>query len=170
MSYYSVVAVGGLSAPALSLNTQVFGTYSLLQIFVNIPSQSIAGIPVIQFNGDAGTTSYAYNISSSTLIANVVSLVGATGIAGVANGIFLGQTAVTGPVISELIIGNGPSQAHAVMLNGSAGIMDASAPPSIINGSGVWANTSQITSVQLSSSGGGNLGTGTGILVLGLNP
>jgi len=170
MSYYSVLASAGLGAPALSLITQSFNIFDLLQVFIQIPSQSISGIPLIQFNNDTGTAAYAYNIASSTLVANVVTLVGATGIAGTANGIFLGQAAVTGPVVSELVIGNGPSQAHAIMLRGCVGIMDASAPPAIISGSGVWSNTAQITSVQLSSSGGGNLGAGTGILVLGLNP
>jgi len=170
MSYHSVVAVAGLGAPAPILATQTFALYSLLQVFFAIPSQSIAGIPLLQFNGDTGTTSYAYNVCSSTLVATVVTLAGATGVAGVASGLFLGQAAVTGPVVGELIIGNGPNQPHAIMLNGSAGVMDASVPPAIINGSGIWSNTSQITSVQLSSSGGGNLGAGTGILVLGLNP
>jgi len=125
---------------------------------------------MLQFNGDTGTAAYAYNISSSALVANVVSLAGAAGIAGIANGIFLGQATVTGPVVSELVIGNGAGQAHAMMIRGSAGVLDASAAPAIISGAGVWSNTSQITSVQLSSSGGGNLGAGTGILVLGLNP
>jgi hypothetical protein len=170
VSYYSIVASGGLGAPAPTLNTQSFAACVLLQVFVAIPSQSILGVPVIQFNGDSGTTSYAYNILSNTLPLGVVTPVGATGIAGAANGIFLAQSGVTGPVVAELMIGNGPSQSHAMMISGAAGVMDASAAPSIISGAGVWSNTAQITSVQLSSSGGGNLGAGTGILVLGLNP
>jgi hypothetical protein len=156
--------------PAPSLITQSFADYVLLQVFVNIPSQSISGIPILQFNGDTGTTSYAYNILSSTLPLGVVTPVGLTGIAGSANGIFLAQAGVVGPVVAELTIGNGPNQPHAMMISGSAGVMDASAAPSIISGSGIWANTSQITSIQLISSGGGNLGAGTGILVLGVNP
>jgi len=56
-----------------------------------------------------------------------------------------------------------------MMLSGAAGVTDASAPPSIITGSGIWSNTSRIQSVQLFSSGGGNLGAGTGLLVLGIN-
>jgi hypothetical protein len=170
VSYYSIVASGGLGAPAPTLNTQSFAAFVLLQVFVAIPSQSILGIPIIQFNGDTGTTSYAYNILSNTLPLGVVTPVGAIGIAGVANGICLAQAGVTGPVVAELTIGNGQSQSHAMMIRGSVGIMDASAPPAIVSGAGVWSNTSQITSVQLSSSGGGNLGAGTGILVMGLNP
>jgi len=170
MSASGIVAVAGLGAPAATLVTPQFDPYVLLQVFILVPSQSVSGIPVLQFNGDVGTTSYAYNITGSTLPLGVVTLVGATGIAGVANGIFLGKRGTTGPLVSELIIGNGSSQAHAMMISGSAGVLDASAPPSIITGSGVWSNTSRITSLQLSSSGGGNLGAGTGLLVIGINP
>ncbi len=140
-----------------------------MQVFILVPSQSISGVPILQFNGDAGTTSYAYNITNNTLLLGIVTLGGKTDIAGSANGIFLAQSNTTGPVTSELVIGNGPSQAHVMMLSGAAGVTDASAPPSIITGSGVWSNTSRITSLQLLSSGGGNLGAGTGLLVLGIN-
>ena len=170
MSYFSVVALAGLGTPAPSLVTPQFDPYTLLQAFILVPSQSISGIPILQFNNDTGTTSYAYSINNGTSALGVVTLGGITGIAGAAQGIFLAQAATTGPIVSELVIGNGASQAHGIMISGSAGIMDASAAPAIISGSGIWSNTSRITSLQLSSSGGGNLGAGTGLLVLGLNP
>jgi hypothetical protein len=166
---FQIVAVAGLAAPAPSLMTAQFDPYVLLQIFVLIPSQSVSGIPILQFNGDNGTTSYAYSVTNGTSLIGVVTLAGITGVAGAANGIFLAQSNTTGPVASELIIGNGPSQAHVMMIQGAAGVTDASAAPAIITGSGVWSNTSRIQSVQLLSSGGGNLGAGTGLLVLGIN-
>jgi hypothetical protein len=169
VSQFTTIAVASLSAPALSLQTNAFDPPTLMQVFILVPSQSVSGIPILQFNGDNGTTSYAYNITGSTLPLGIVTLVGATGIAGVANGIFLAQSNTTGPVSSEIIIGNGPSQAHSMMISGEAGLTDASAAPAIITGSGIWANTARITSLQLISSGGGNLGAGTGLLVLGIN-
>jgi hypothetical protein len=170
VSNYDLVAVAGLGSPAASLATNWFNIYQLLEVLIIVPSQSISGVPILQFNGDIGTTSYAYNIANNTLPLGVVTVVGATGIAGAANGIFLAQAATPGPILSRLMIGNGPSAAHMMTISGSTGVTDASAPPSIIAGSGVWANTSQIASLQLLSSGGGNLGAGTGILVLGVNP
>jgi hypothetical protein len=164
------LAVASLLSPAASLLTQQFDPYILLEVFINIPTQSISGIPILQFNGDTGTTAYAYSVTNGTSLAGVVTLAGATGIAGAANGIFLAQVNTVNPVVSKLIIGNGPSQAHTLMFNGLSGVVDASAAPSIITGSGVWSNTSRITSVQLISSGGGNLGVGTGIFVIGTNP
>jgi len=169
MSSFTVIAVAGLGSPAPSLLTQAFDPYVLLQIFLIVPSQSISGVPILQFNGDTGTTSYAYNVTNGTTLAGIVTLGGATGIAGAASGISLAQTNTTGPITSEIVIGNGPSQPHVMMIQGAAGATDASAAPSIITGSGIWSNTSRITSLQLSSSGGGNLGAGTGILVLGIN-
>jgi hypothetical protein len=170
MSQFSIVAVAGLAAPAPSLQTNQFDPYTLLQVFVLVPSQSIAGIPILQFNGDNGTTSYAYSVTNGTSLLGVVTLAGITGVAGAAQGIFLAQVATANPVASELLIGNGPSQAHSMMISGAAGVLDASAAPAIITGAGVWSNTARIQSVQLISSGGGNLNAGTGILVLGINP
>jgi hypothetical protein len=167
---YQIVAVSSLSAPAPSLVTQAFDPFVLLKIFLNVPSQSIAGIPILQFNGDNGTTAYAYSVTNGTSLLGVVTLAGVTGISGVAQGIFLAQSNTTGPVASKIDVGNGPSQNHTMMLSGVAGPVDASAPPAIITGSGIWANTARITSIQLISSGGGNLGAGTGLLVMGVNP
>lgn len=165
-----IVAVAGLGAPAPVLATAQFDPYVLLQVFVLVPSLSVSGVPVLQFNNDNGTTAYAYDVTNNTLVLSVVTLGGKNDIAGSANGIFLAQSNTTGPVTSELIVGNGPSQAHVMMINGAAGVTDASAPPSIITGSGIWANTARIQSVQLLPSNGGNLGAGTGLLVLGINP
>src|SRR5882762_11798076 len=106
VSQFTTVAVAGLGAPAPSLVTNAFDPPSLMQVFILVPSQSVLGIPILQFNGDNGTTSYAYNITGSTLPLGIVTLVGATGIAGTATGIFLAQSGTTGPIVSELIIGN----------------------------------------------------------------
>jgi hypothetical protein len=170
VSVFSIIAVSGLSSPASSLSTNQFDPYVLLQIFIQVSSQSVSGIPLLQFNGDNGTTSYAYSVTNGTSLAGVVTLTGVTGISGVANGIALAQANTTAPVFSEITVGNGPSQSHVAMFQGSTGIMDASAAPAVITGSGVWSNTSRITSIQLISSNGGNLGAGSGILVLGVNP
>jgi hypothetical protein len=57
-----------------------------------------------------------------------------------------------------------------MMIEGMAGIMDASAAPHIITGAAVWATLAQIQSVQLDAGpGGGNLNAGTGLMVLGVN-
>src|SRR5713101_2564424 len=129
MSYFDVVAIGGLGAPAASLSTPQFDPYVLLQIFYLIPGLSVSGTPRIRFNGDSGTTAYAYNITDGSLVATVVTLLGATGISGAASGILLSAVSATTAVSGELVVGNGASQAHSIMLRGLAGVMDASAAP-----------------------------------------
>ena len=171
MSSSQIIAVSSLGAPAASLLTQQFDPYVLLQVFYLIPGLSVAGTPRIRFNNDQGTTAYAYNITDSSLVATVVTLLGATGIAAAASGMLLSAVAATAAVGGELLIGNGNGQAHAIMMKGFAGVVDASAPPHIISGAGIWSNTSQITSIQLDAGpNGGNLNAGTGLLVIGINP
>jgi len=170
VSKASVIAVAGLVVPAPALVTQAFDPPILLQVFVLVPGLTISSVPRLRFNGDTGTTNYAYNVSDNNLILSVVTLVGLTGIAGAADGILLARANSIGSVGSELLIGNGPSQGHMIMFSGTAGPMDASAAPALISGSGVWASTSRITSIQLDSPGGGNLAAGTGILVIGIMP
>jgi hypothetical protein len=164
MSSSAIVAVKSLLSPAPSLATDIFDPFVLLTVFVLVPGLSVSGNPRVRFNNDSGTTAYAYSVSD-----NVAAPV--TGIAGAASGILLSAVSATTPVVSQLIIGNGPLQAHAIMLRGSAGILDASAAPHFINGAAAWATTSQITSIQIDAGpGGGNLNAGTGILVVGVNP
>ena len=161
-----VIAVAGLGAPAPSLVTAAFDPPILLQIFVLVTGLSVSSIPRLRFNGDTGTTNYAYNVTDNNLILSVVTLAGLTGVAGAADGILLARANSTGPIGSSLLIGNGPSQGHMIMFSGTAGLMDASAAPALISGSGLWANTARITSIQLDSPAGGNLSAGTGILVV----
>ena len=165
------LAVAFLGAPASSLLTQQFDPYNLIQVFVFVPGLSVSGTPRIRFNGDTGTTAYAYNVTDNSLVVGVVTLAGASGIAGVASGILLSAVSSTGPVGAELIIGNGPSQAHSIMMRGYAGLTDASVIPHGLSGAAVWSTTQQITSIQLDAGpNGGNLNAGTGLLVLGLQP
>ena len=171
MSNFQLVAVSSLGAPAPSLVTQQFDPYVLLQIFYFVPGLSVSGTPRLRFNGDSGTTAYAYNLADSSLIATVVTLLGAAGIAGAASGILLSVASATTPVGGEMVVGNGNGQAHAIMMRGIAGVVDASAAPHTLTGAGVWATTQQITSVQLDAGpNGGNLNAGTGLLVIGINP
>ena len=171
MSSSQIIAVSSLSAPAASLLTQQFDPYTLLTVFYFIPGLSVSGTPRLRFNNDQGTTAYAYNVTDNTLVASVVTLLGASGIAGAVSGILLSAAAATTPVGGELTIGNGPSQAHPIMMRGYAGAVDASAAPHIITGSGLWATTQQITSIQLDAGpNGGNLNAATGLLVVGINP
>jgi len=164
MSEMRILSAEGLGVAAPSISTQVFDLYVSLRIVLIVPGLSVSGIPRLRFNNDTGTTAYAYNVSD-----NFAAPVGA--VAGAANGIALGAVNATTAFSVDMLIGNGPSQQHVVMFNGLAGILDASAAPHILSGAAVWANTSQITSVQLDAGpNGGNLNAGTGIMVLGANP
>jgi len=170
MSIESIIAAASLSSPAASLVTQAFDPPILLKVFLFIPSFSVASVPRLRFNGDTGTTNYAYNVMDSNLIATVVTFTGLNGVAGAADGILLAKANSVNPVGAQLIIGNGPSQQHSFMFSGSQGAVDASAAPAVLQGSAIWANTARITSIQLDSPAGGNLGAGTGIMVIGISP
>lgn len=171
MSYSAIAAVANLQSPAPSLLTAQFDPYVLLQIFYFVPGLSVSGTPRMRFNNDSGTTAYAYNVTDGSLVATVVTLVGATGIAAAASGILLSAIAATMAVGGELIVGNGNGQAHSIMMRGIAGVVDASAAPHTISGAGVWSTTQQIQSVQLDAGpNGGNLNAGAGLLVIGINP
>lgn len=160
-----IIFTAGLSIAASSLVTGApFDTECvLLEIFILITSLSVSGVPLLQFNGDTGTTNYAWSLQSN---AGSVS----SAASGTANGIQLGTANATTGFGSKLLVGNGPSSHHAVMIEGIAGALDASAAPAIITGAGVWANTTQINSIQLSSPQGGNLGAGSGIMVVAYVP
>src|SRR5260370_26461410 len=162
MSVSSIVAVASLSAPAPSLGTFQFDPFTLLTIFYFVPGLSVSGTPRIRFNNDSGTTAYSYNVTDGSLVATVVTLVGATGIAAAADGILLSAVAATSAVGGELIVGNGNGQAHSIMMRGLAGLTDASAAPHTIIRAGIWSTTLQIQSVPLDAApnwGDANAGT-----------
>lgn len=159
-----VLAIAGLSAPAASLATPVFDPQVLMIVYFLIPSLSAIGAPRIRFNGDTGTTAYAYSVSDNLIVP-------VTGIAGVASGIVLASSLLlTSAVWGTMTVGNGPSQNHALMWFGGHGVVDASVAPALVHGVGAWANTSQVTSIQLDVTSGANLAAGTGIMVMGGNP
>lgn len=162
MTEARVICVAGLGVAAPSLVTPwpIDPEYVLLEIFVLVPSLSISGVPIIQFNNDTGTTNYAFSVSDNggTPV---------TGASGAATGIQLAAINSTGAFGARMTIGNGQLSPHAAMFQGLAGALTAASAPHIISGAGVYASTSFISSVQVSSPQGGNLGVGSGLMVIG---
>lgn len=164
MSELRILSIGFVGVAAPSLQPPSFDPYDVISVFVLVTGLSVAGQPRLRFNLDVATTAYAFSVSDNFAAPTSQA-------SGTASGILLSQTSSTGPVGSEMTIGNGPGQGHSVMYGGFSGILDASVAPHTISGAGVWSTTSQINTVTLDSGpNGGNLNVGTGILVMGLNP
>jgi hypothetical protein len=153
---------GGASA---DIPTQTFDAENLLLIHIRISGYSASGVARVQFNGDTGTTAYAYSVSDNFAAPS-------TAVAGVAAGINVAQTAITGGrALISMIIRNFPGQEHGITIIGNSGSLAAATAPTIVNGAGLWTTTSQITRVNLNvGTGGGTLNSGTEIIVYGLQP
>lgn len=152
-------AIAGGSVATVA--TPKFDACNYLMVLCRIAGYSGSAIAQLQFNGDTGTTAYAYRVSSNNAAAT-------TAVAGAAAGIKVSQTATTGarPLI-QFWIGNVNGRAHGVQYQ-SADLSEAAATaPDFVVGSGLWATTSQITQITLDG-GGANLLAGTDIAVYGL--
>jgi hypothetical protein len=142
------------------LNTPSFDACNWLKVLVRIAGYGGSAIAQLRFNGDVGTTSYAYRVSNNFAAAT-------TGVAGAASGIKVSQTATTNPrALLTFTIGNIAGRAHGITWQGCDLSEAAATAPDIVVGSGLWATTGQITRITLND-GGANLLAGTEIAVWG---
>jgi hypothetical protein len=150
------------SGSVAQLDTSQFDPCSYLMVLVRIAGYSGGGgIAQLRFNGDTGTTAYAYRVSNNNAAAT-------TAVSGAAAGIKVSQTSTTGPrALAQFWIGNVSGRAHGIQYQSSDLSETASTAPDICVGSGIWTNTAQITRITLEG-GGVNLLAGTDIAVFGL--
>ena len=142
--------------------TAQFDPENLLMIAIRIAGYGGGGgIARVQFNLDTGTTAYAWALSDN--LAAVT-----TAVAGVANGINVAQTSITGArALINMFVRNLPAQVHGVTIQGNSESEAAATAPKIVVGSGLWTNTAQITRVTLNG-GGVTLTAGSEICVYGV--
>jgi hypothetical protein len=155
------LAYGTLAAPANTLVLPSFDPENWLLVLVRISGYGGSAIAQLQFNGDVGTTAYAYRVSNNFAAAT-------TGIAGAAAGIKVSQTATAGArALIAFKIGNVNGRAHGITWTGSDLSEAAATAPDIIVGAGLWATTSQISRIVLDG-GGQTLLAGTDVAVWGM--
>jgi len=151
------ISTGSVAA----ITTPTFDACSYLMVLVRISGYSGNAIAQLQFNGDTGTTAYAYRVSNNNAAAT-------TGVSGAAAGIKVSQTATTNPrALIQFWIGNVSGRAHGVQYQSSDLSESAATAPDMVVGSAIWTNTARITRITLDG-GGQNLLTGTDIAVFGL--
>lgn len=160
-SQTKLLASGTLAGAAASLTVGSFDAAPMLLVLVRISGYSGAAIAQLQFNGDTGTTAYAYKVSTD--------LAAPTGaVAATAAGIKVSQTATAGARgLIEFFISNVSGNPHAITYQSCDLGESAATQPSITSGSGIWTTTSQITRITLDG-GGVNLNAGTWMAVYGL--
>lgn len=145
-----------------TIATPKFDPESYLLVMIRIAGYGGAAIAQLQFNGDTGTTAYAYRVSSNNAVAT-------TGVAGAAAGIKVSQTAtVAARALLVFHIGNVSGRAHGIVWRGSDLSEAAATAPDFIEGAGLWATTNQISQITLDG-GGQTLLTGTDMSVWGLS-
>lgn len=151
-----------------TIATPKFDLYNFLRIYVRITGYSAGQVAQLRFNGDTGTTAYAYAVQEFTGAATPVAT-GASAVAATAAGIKVAVTAITGArALIVFDISNINGQVHGITFNGSSGSLAAATAPVSVLGSGVWATTSQITQVTLDSGGAGTLNVGSSVDIFGL--
>jgi len=159
-SQVRLLAQGTLAGAASSLTLGSFDATPMLRVFVRISGYSASAIAQLQFNGDTGTTAYAYKVSTDLAVPT-------SAIAATAAGIKVSQTATTGARgLIEFSISNISGNPHAIVYQSSDLSESAATAPSITSGAGVWTNTAQITRITLDG-GGANLNAGTWMAVYG---
>lgn len=166
--FQRVAHVDNNAGASASLISPVFDLYDFLMVQVRITGYSAGSVARLQFNGDAGTTAYAYSVQEFTGAATPVAT-GGSAAAAAAAGI---NCAVTTAVARSLItfwIRNVNGQVHGINWTGSSGSEAAATAPSTVTGSGIWTTTSQITRITLDvGSGGGTLNASTAMDIYGL--
>lgn len=159
--------VDNAAGASAALISPVFDVYDFLLVHVRISGYSAAAVARLQFNGDAGTTAYAYSVQEFTGAATPVAT-GGSAVAAAAAGI---NCAVTTGVARALItfwIRNVNGQVHGINWTGSTNSEAAATAPATVIGSGIWTTTSQITRITLDvGSGGGTLSAGTAMDIFG---
>ena len=155
------LAYGTLAAPANTLVLPKFDPENWLLVLVRIAGYGGSAIAQLQFNGDTGTTAYAYRVSNNFAAAT-------TGVAGAAAGIKVSQTATVSPrALLSFMIGNVNGRAHGITWTGSDLSEAAATAPDVICGAGLWATTSQINQITLDG-GGQTLLAGTDMAIWGM--
>ena len=156
------LAYGAMTGSANSLILPRFDPENWLLVLVRIAGYGGGGgIAQLQFNGDTGTTAYAYRVSNNFAAAT-------TGVAGAAAGIKVSQTSTTNArALLAFKIGNVSGRAHGIVWQASDLSEAAATAPDIVVGSGLWATTSQINQITLEG-GGTTLLTGTDMAIWGM--
>lgn len=154
------LAYGILGSNQNTLVLPRFDPENWLLVLVRIAGYGGSAVAQLQFNGDTGTTAYAYRVSNNFAAPT-------TGVAGAAAGIKVSQTATTNPrALLQFFIGNVNGRAHGITWSGSDLSEAAATAPDIVCGSGLWATTSQINQITLDG-GGQTLLTGTDMAIWG---
>lgn len=155
------LAYGALTGSANSLILPRFDPENWLMVLVRIAGYGGSSIAQLQFNGDTGTTAYAYRVSNNSAAAT-------TGVAGAANGIKVSQTATVSPrALLTFNIGNVNGRAHGIVYEGCDLSEAAATAPDIVQGAGIWTTTTQINRITLDG-GGQTLLAGTDMAVWGM--
>jgi hypothetical protein len=164
MSGYSsliLLATATAAGTVASITTPRFDACSFLKVYVRLAGYSGAGIAQLQFNGDAGSTAYAWRVSNNNAATT-------TAVSGVATGLKVSQTATAGARALHMFdIRNIAGQVHGAIWQGSDLSESAATAPDISVGSGIWTNTSQITQITLTGDTV-NILAGSEIQVFGL--
>jgi hypothetical protein len=155
------LAYGALTGAANTLVLPRFDPENWLLVLVRIAGYGGSAIAQLQFNGDTGTTAYAWRVSNNGAAST-------TAVAGVANGIKVSQTATVNPrALLTFNIGNVNGRAHGVVYEGCDLSESAATAPDIVQGAGIWTTTSQINQITLDG-GGQTLLAGTDMAVWGM--
>ena len=160
-SNFALLATAVAGGTVASITTPQFDACTFLKVYVRISGYSGAGIAQLQFNGDTGSTAYAWRVSNNNAAPT-------TAVAGVATGLKLSQTATAGArALHCCDIRNGAGQVHGVIWQGSDLSEAAATAPDISVGAGIWTNTAQITRITLTGDTV-NINAGSEIQVFGL--
>lgn len=167
-AHIRIAHADNLAGASAQVITPAFDLYDFLLVHVRIVGYSAGSVARLQFNGDTGTTAYAYAVQEWTGAATPVAT-GASGIAAAAAGINVAVTAQVARALITFWIRNVAGQLHGINFHGGSGSEAAATAPVSVLGSGIWTTTTQITRITLDvGSGGGTLTAGTAVDVFGI--
>jgi hypothetical protein len=154
-----------LAATAASTSVVTVAKRDVLEICVNVTSYAgTTDIASLIFNGDTGADYASRFLSIANSTTTVVD--NATTSATVARLFAVGQTQGR---VACTVINNNTTKDKFYAVTAYSGTGTATSTGMMESGGGEWATTTQITSIKLTTAGGGNLASGTGFVVLGKN-
>lgn len=148
-----VIASGSVS----QISTDRFDAINHLRVLVRISGYSGGAIAQLRFNDDSGAN-YSWRVSSNFAVPTAT--ISTTGIK-------VSTTSTVNPrALIVFDIPNINGRNHGITFMGSDQSESSATAPDIICGTGMWANTGQITKITLEG-GGLNLLAGTDMAVYG---
>lgn len=154
-----------LTATASSTSVVTIPARDFLEVCVNVTSYAgTSDIASLIFNNSTGTA-YASRFLSvangtTTVVDNTTTSVGVARLFAIAQ---------TQGRVGCVAINNNTTKDKFYAVTAYSGMASATTTGPIESGGGEWATTTQITSLQLTTAGGGNLASGTGFIVYGKN-